>query len=154
MASFWRSHRVIVRMVNRGSHIQVLGLVLSSLLGAEFFLTGASKAGDLDGFAASIYASRLFPIGSEWAVAYTIVALELVVGMLILLPRTRVTGSVVGTLLVGSFAGYFAWKQLLHIKTPCQCFGALVTLSPIGSLALVLITYCGLIALRFTLDRS
>lgn len=92
-------------------------------LGALFLYAGLVKASNSQQFALGLIPFTFLPAHSTGMIAILIAWSEVVAGVLILLPRINVIGS----LMIGSLSGLFvvvlSWALWNGIVIPCSCFG-------------------------------
>jgi hypothetical protein len=108
------------------SHICRFGLV------ALFLFTAGAKLTVVSAFAANIAdllnASGFAGSRWSWIVTISIIAIEIVIAILLLLPRTVRLGAVTAGLLLTAFAGYaLYYVYVLHGEPlECGCFGNII----------------------------
>jgi uncharacterized membrane protein YphA (DoxX/SURF4 family) len=100
-----------------------IGTLARLVLGGVFLVAGALKVGDPDASVRAVQAYRLLPTGVAEVVGYTLPAVEIGLGLLLLLGlMTRVAAVVALVLLVAFVIGVSsAWARGLSID--CGCFG-------------------------------
>lgn len=103
--------------------------IISSLLLMLFLYTAVSKLIDFPGFIISMAKS---PVIYEYAkpLAYIVPGTELIISILLFIPRTRKIALWCSLILMAIFSAYVAYMLLAH-KTdlPCTCGGVLKTMS-------------------------
>ena len=108
-------------------------LVLALLL----FTTAATKALDMSGMAAIVDDYRLVPAALTRPAAMAVTLCEATVGVLLLMPRSQVLGSLASAMM---HLVYFAWSALALARglsiANCGCFGT-VWPKPLSGMTLV-----------------
>lgn len=113
-----------------------IGVALERLLGLAFLVPAVLKALDMEGFAVQIAKYHvLSDHGTIRLAAWGTLALEALVGAMLLLPTTRRLAShglALGMLAV--FSGLIAYAWAFHGLTECGCFGGYLAMGPGASI--------------------
>jgi uncharacterized membrane protein YphA (DoxX/SURF4 family) len=102
----------------------VLIQVIMSLLIFLFVYAALSKLQELDAFRATLLRSPIIGRGAAW-VSVAVPVTELVMAVLLLLPRTRNLGLAGAFILMVLFTLYITYLLLFADKLPCSCGGVL-----------------------------
>ncbi len=98
-------------------------LMLRISIGAIFVYAGFVKFEDLGGFADSIYALNVLPIHAVNVFAFTLPALEIVFGVL-LLGNYQTRAAALGVVMLLLLFGFVIGQALMRgIEVQCHCFG-------------------------------
>ena len=94
------------------------------MLGATFLYAGITKAWADQQFAMVLVPFTIFP--PEWlgTLALTLALMEIVAGLLILLPHGHAAGAALIALLLMAFIAILTWALANGIIVACGCFGA------------------------------
>lgn len=111
----------------------LFSLLAASLLTALFGYTAFQKLLDYDRFRAVLSASPLIATGAG-ALAPALIAVELVVTLLLIFPRTRLLGLAASLVLLVLFTSYLGYMMLYSTQLPCSCGGVIASLSWQGHL--------------------
>jgi hypothetical protein len=103
---------------------------IAFLLSGTLALAVASKILRYSEFTQTLIESRLVPGGMEILLAPVLLAVETVIALGLLMPRTRPRAFGGALLLSGLFFGYHAWAYRLGLRAPCSCFGLLFRMEP------------------------
>jgi hypothetical protein len=117
------------------------------LLGAVFLVSAASKLrtrGDFGQFVAAVARFGLVPAERVRAAAAAVVAVELAIPVLLLVPATVPVGFAVALGLLGVFTAAIGRALRRGVQAPCRCFG--VSASPVGRRHLVRNLLLGVVA--------
>jgi len=98
--------------------------IISSLLILLFLYTGLSKLLDYTHFKSVLYKSPLIA-GNAAVVALALPITEIMVALLLFVPRTRLWGFYGATVLMTVFTLYLAYMILFTPHLPCSCGGVL-----------------------------
>ncbi len=109
---------------------------ITSILSAIYLWAAFSKFQGLDQFFTAIRVSAVSPGGSEYAIAYGTLTLEVGVAILLLIPGTRRLAAGGSLILSSLFAGYNTWRWIGSIPTPCNCLGPFVHITPLAGILL------------------
>lgn len=126
--------------------------IISALIILLFVYTALSKLTNFVSFQYSIAQSPLLEKNVR-IVAWTVPILELIISILLLLPRTRVWGFIASTCLMLLFTLYVAYLLVFIPSVPCACGGIMKTLTWPQHL-FVNITYTILSAYGFWLAKT
>jgi putative oxidoreductase len=101
----------------------MLYLAIRLVLAGTFVYAGVIKLYQPDTFLADIESYRMMPYSLAWLVAFYLPPLEIISGLALLWPRTRMPASLIliGMMLVFIVAITVAWARGLNIS--CGCFG-------------------------------
>ncbi|WP_026968020.1 MauE/DoxX family redox-associated membrane protein [Algoriphagus terrigena] len=103
--------------------------VCALLLAFLFAYTGIVKLYDWQETRLAMY-NQVIPDWSQELLLYGIPVMELLLAVLLLVPRFRRMGFVISVILMGSFTAYVAWVWLgLAGRTPCSCGGIISSLT-------------------------
>ena len=101
-----------------------IDFAIRAFLGAVFLYAGIIKAGASEQFALALVPFTFVPIGWLGTLAIALPLAEIAAGILILLPRVHMAGSVLICLLSLTFIGTLSWALSNGIIVACGCFGA------------------------------
>jgi hypothetical protein len=88
-------------------------------------------------FLDSLWYSRLVPeLAMVTGIAVLVVAIELFIALSLVWKHDQDLGWV-GTMIAASiFAAYHGWRMIMGLTAPCNCFGALFTISAPAGIAM------------------
>lgn len=132
-------------MFHRGS--RWIMMFLSLPLTALYVVAAVVKMQAFSQLRDTLMLSKLIPYDWVGFVGATVIALELLIGLSLLLPPMRQTALQSGVILHCLFLSYAVWRLVELIPTPCSCFGRLFTLSPFAEIGInaLLLGYIGLL---------
>lgn len=93
------------------------------IISALFLTAGVIKAGASEQFAVGIAQFSLLPDGFVDGFALSLPFVEMIAGILLLIPRTVIVGAVMVTALLGIFISAILWAFSQGIVVDCSCFG-------------------------------
>lgn len=107
----------------------LLSEALAGILAFLFSYTAISKLYDWQATKLAMY-NQVIPDWSKEILLFVIPALELGVGLLLLVPAWRRMGFTASVFLLGTFTGYVAWIWIgLSDRVPCSCGGVISSLT-------------------------
>ncbi len=101
--------------------------VVAALFVLLFLYTAIEKLKDIPGFIGAMSRSELIG-GMATVVAWVVPVTELIIVVLLIVPRLRMTGLVAATALMAVFTIYIAYILLSAKKLPCKCGGVIESL--------------------------
>jgi uncharacterized membrane protein YphA (DoxX/SURF4 family) len=141
--------------------MSALVLILRLILGGIFLYAGLVKAGAGQAFAVALIPFTFIPIGWTGPLAYMLAGIEILAGLLILLPRIYEAGAALMTGLCIVFIGVLTWALMNGVIVSCGCFGedevpsAARMLAAIGRDVLIFAAAVAVIAMpRFARSRG
>ena len=112
-----------------------VALVLKYLLSALFFFSAAAKLVSIDAFDLYIYSFHIFSYSLSAIIARLAIAAELVVALwLVGSYRQRIAFIATTVMLVG-LTLFLVYAQFIGRTDSCHCFGALLPITPLQSIA-------------------
>lgn len=109
---------------------------IALLLAALFGVSGVAKVRALENLQLTLQRD-LFLSGTQAApIALALVAAEIGVTVLLILPSKRNLGLQGAMILSSTFMSFGFWRLWSGVTTPCSCFGLLLTMTPVQSIAL------------------
>lgn len=103
--------------------VRVTEWMASGLIGGIFFYAGLIKASDSATFLAALSGWTALGEGGGYVVALALPWVEILAGLLILLPATRRWGALLSSMLFLTFIGALVWALSMGWVVPCGCFG-------------------------------
>lgn len=125
----------------RASAYDFVSLILTYLLASLLMWASVAKATYIQQFQDSLLASYLVPRSVVAPFSVAMIAIEAIIAVALILPKTRSVGSTASLLLSGLFVGYGMWRLLQNIGVPCSCFGPFLSLTPLQSLIVAFFTF-------------
>lgn len=122
----------VTRSSRRSVALKWLARISRFFLAALLLFTAAAKLAIISAFAENVgqllSSSGFDPQRWSWPVTIAVIALEIVIALLLLLPRTARLGAVLGGLLLMLFAGYALYYVyiLKGEALECGCFGGII----------------------------
>lgn len=92
-------------------------------LGLFFLIVGMMKLTQIHQLAEDIERFRIVPYGYEWYLACLGVALEIAIGVFLLLKQSYFVVTLAGSLLTFSFVAIFAQAWIRGLELSCNCLG-------------------------------
>lgn len=126
-------------------------LPLRIAIGGALIVAAVTKATNLFEFDRSLSVAFLVTPHYARSVSLGILATEIFVGLGLLFSG-GMRAATFALLLSSAFMSYGAWRLIAHIEAPCNCFGPLLSLSPIVS-AVVATCFCLLTASLYVLTH-
>ncbi|MFA7344688.1 MAG: MauE/DoxX family redox-associated membrane protein [Terrimicrobiaceae bacterium] len=114
----------MISRTDRLQKIQIWCVVLIRfVLGGTFLFAGAVKAGASEEFALALVPFSILPESWTGVFAVSLAWIEIVAGLLILLPRVHRVGSAIILCLALAFIGVLTWALSTGLIVSCGCFG-------------------------------
>ena len=105
-----------------------LSETITALLVFLFLYTGLSKYVEFESFRVTLHQSPLLANFSK-AIAVSLPGLEILVTLLLILPKTRRTGFVISFCILTIFTGYLIYMIRTDPNLPCTCGGVIAKMS-------------------------
>ena len=105
-----------------------LAVFIATIFIFLFVYTASSKILDFRSFRITLGRSPLIGRNAAW-IALALPAIELVVSIFLLIPKTRSLGLWLSFALMALFTGYIGYMLLFESKLPCSCGGVLQQLT-------------------------
>ncbi len=113
------------RLFSSGIITEICALILALL----FTYSGIAKLYDWQATKVAMY-NQVIPDWSKDLLLYGIPTIELVLAVLLLVPKLRRIGFIASTMLMGFFSAYVAWVWFgLAGRVPCSCGGVISSLT-------------------------
>ena len=111
-----------------------IAAIVKMMLGMLFLFSAASKYVALDQFELYLYSFDLFPQGVCFVLARLALAVELLVGALLLSNRWHRLACLANVLLLLAFSLFLAFAAAIGRQDSCNCFGEMLPFNPAQSL--------------------
>lgn len=108
--------------------LSIAAEAVSVLLVSLFVYTGVVKLKGRENFLSQMHMNPLLQ-GYQGFLSWAVPISELLVALLLLLPRTRRLGLLGSGILMGCFTIYVAWMMIALPHLPCSCGGIISSLS-------------------------
>ena len=115
-------------------HNESLRLFFRELLGLIFILSVVAKLAGADNFELYIFSLGAFPLGASFILARLVIALELFLGVWLMLNTHPKMSVKLAAVLLAGFSVFLVGMILKGSKDNCHCFGDLVDFTPFQSL--------------------
>ena len=138
-------------------HNDSLRFFFRELLGLVFILSAVAKLAGADNFELYVYSLGLFPLGASFVIARLVIALELFLGIWLMLNTHPKAAIKLAVALLAGFSAFLAVMIVKGSKDNCHCFGDLIDFTPWQSFikngVLLLIAVLSLKARPFNIPR-
>ena len=112
----------------------IIATIVKMLLGMLFFFSAASKYVAIEHFELYIYSFDIFTQGACFVIARLVLALELLVGTMLISNRFHQFSCTLCLLMQVAFTAFLIYAIAIGRQDSCNCFGDLLPFTPVQSL--------------------